>query len=431
MASNYWRNARYLGSRTLRLKTRQCGVRSHSLAFGRIWPVPCFPEGLRSCACKRQRLARTTVVPKQYSRVPWMDRKTTFLVRRTGFSTKDRLFRINPALVLPNLLTLGFITLLFSGCETPQSYRPGQSPAAAEPEKFSPPPATATTPAPSPEAPVPAPAPKPKPAVQPQAVPPKVVSAPKPLSAPAKAAPPHFPPPVVSSEAFSKPIPKTTPRSASPSILLGNDTQRPHLQSLQTQKRANEVRPAGLVWFAGALAMVSLVSFGYPLVRGRVEEAVAGLELARFRPSQQARQKPERIQIAKIVLPPASASEQPEIPPPAENSTPTSDPPLQFAPAQAEPESAPSAQTAETGLTFAPAFSPLEDPGNQTSVAASLSETLSETFSNPIDDSVTEEPPVPAAVEMVQAPVAPEPLSVPQTDICTPEESSTAVPLTS
>src|SRR5262245_15111564 len=197
----------------------------------------------------RQRPARTTVVQKQYSRVPWMDRKPKSLPKAQGFA-------LNPVRILTIFIAFDLL-MLFSGCETPQQQRPLQSPHAAATEQFSEPPAppVATPAQPRPEAPVPAAAPpKSKPAIRPEPAPARQASVSRPLTAQAKAAPPHFRPPMIANEDAPKPSVKAIVRPAQeePSTyrVSSADVIRPQPV---VKRQTHEVRPAGLAWFGSAL----------------------------------------------------------------------------------------------------------------------------------------------------------------------------------
>jgi hypothetical protein len=115
------------------------------------------------------------------------------------------------------------------------------------------------------------------PAAQPEAAPSKiavVTVAPKPsLTPPAKAAPPHFPPPVVATEPIAaSPPPKVAaqPPAAAPISKPQISETDIHPPTPVRPINPNELRPANFIWFGGGLLFVSLVSFGYPVVRGRL-----------------------------------------------------------------------------------------------------------------------------------------------------------------
>jgi len=323
-------------------------------------------------------------------------------------------------LKLSGCLAPFLLIFLLSGCETPQPSRPVQSPPAAQTEVLpnQPTPATVALTAPKAETSVRVTPPRPQPAVQPEiAASPRLASATKSPGAPAKAAPPHFPPPVVTSEIMvSKAAAKTTaPGISQPILPFRVNAAEVHRPQPQLRRKSNEVGPAGLAWFGCTLVMVGLVSFGYPSARGRLEGAMAGLKRVRSRAARSvrpAKETPERIHLdGSLALNAAAVAEpQPENAisvETAQSASETSVDSVSVASPQFIAEPGPTIQFEETIKQPEP-FVPAEDNANLNQAGIEV-----------------------LAPETDQSQASSEALTSAQADICSPEESSTAAPLSS
>jgi hypothetical protein len=156
------------------------------------------------------------------------------------------------------------------------------------------------------EAPVRAAATKPElaapvvPAAQPDAPQPSAAVAsiaPKLPLAPAKAAPPHFFPRPVTNEIAGTPAPKNI-ATQKPPVTLGTTDAPVYRPTAVAPARSRELQAANFVWFGAGLVLVGLVSFGYPVIRGRLDGAVA--ELVKSEPLRflrRIKQSPERIRL--------------------------------------------------------------------------------------------------------------------------------------